>query len=335
MKRQTLLLYLLMFLIFVTIVGRSAQRQIDIMVYQNQAVSTEEAGPKLLKSDINLYTFMQEREFIDFNAGERKKFRHVYKFFEIQPYLLAQAYLPTNFHKYVFVLNHSIVLLLIYMMSTLLFYSVYDKKKNIVVDIFVSLLVLLFVSYLFSTTDILHGERFTLIETLAISIALYASIKQKIGLFIFSLLLGVSNRESAIVLSVFYPLLNYHRISKKQIVGLLSIAPIFFMVINFDILSNVTLNSLIFHDAVESLTVTKTFVHSIKYIFLFPLILLLYFLQKKDLLFKKIALLVLIYIFIIIFGSFFGNVILLFLFIPFYIVTMAKIFLNIQSSTIE
>ena len=107
------------------------------------------------------------------------------------------------------------------------------------------------------------------------------------------------------------------------------------MVINFDILSNVTLNSLIFHDAVESLTVTKTFVHSIKYIFLFPLILLLYFLQKKDLLFKKIALLVLIYIFIIIFGSFFGNVILLFLFIPFYIVTMAKIFLNIQSSTIE
>jgi hypothetical protein len=324
-----------MFLIFVTIVGRSAQRQIDIMVYQNQAVSTEEAGPKLLKSDINLYTFMQEREFIDFNAGERKKFRHVYKFFEIQPYLLAQTYLPTNFHKYVFVLYHSIVLFLIYMMSTLLFYSVYDKKKNIVVDIFVSLLVLLFVSYLFSTTDILYGERFTLIETLAISIALYASIKQKIGLFIFSLLLGVSNRESAIALSMFYPLLNYHRISKKQIVGLLSIAPIFFMVINFDILSNVTLNSLIFHDAVESLTVTKTFVHSIKYIFLFPLILLLYFLQKKDLLFKKIALLVLIYIFIIIFGSFFGNVILLFLFIPFYIVTMAKIFLNIQSSTIE
>ena len=227
MKRQTLLLYLLMFLIFVTIVGRSAQRQIDIMVYQNQAVSTEEAGPKLLKSDINLYTFMQEREFIDFNAGERKKFRHVYKFFEIQPYLLAQTYLPTNFHKYVFVLYHSIVLFLIYMMSTLLFYSVYDKKKNIVVDIFVSLLVLLFVSYLFSTTDILHGERFTLIETLAISIALYASIKQKIGLFIFSLLLGVSNRESAIALSMFYPLLNYHRISKKQIVGLLSIAPIF------------------------------------------------------------------------------------------------------------
>jgi hypothetical protein len=270
---------------------------------------------------------MQERELIDFNSEERKKFRHIYKFFEIQPYLLAQAYLPKNSHKYVFVLNHSVVLFLIYMMSTLLFYSVYDKKKNIVTDIFIGLLFLLLVSYLFSTTDILHAERFTLVEALAISIALYASIKQKIGLFIFSLLLGVSNRESAIVLSVFYPLLNYHRISKKQIVGLLSIAPIFFIAINFDILSKVTLNSLIFHDAVESLTVTKTFVHSIKYIpFLFPLISLLYFLQKKDLFFKKITLLVLIYIFIIIFGSFFGNIVLLFLFIPFYIVVMARFF---------
>jgi hypothetical protein len=142
--------------------------------------------------------------------------------------------------------------------------------------------------------------------------------------------LGVSNRESAIILAVFYPLLNYHRISKTQIMGILSIAPIFFMVVNFDILSKMTLNSLIFHDAVESLTVTKTFVHSIKYIpFLLPLISLLYFLQKKDLLFKKIALLVLIYIFIIIFGSYFGNVVLLFLFIPFYILAIARACLDV------
>jgi hypothetical protein len=334
---KNLTLYLLVFIVFVTIVGRNAQRQIDIIKYQGIATS-EEAGPMLLQTDINLYAFMQERKFIDFSAEERKKFRHIYKFFEIQPYLLTQIYLPEKLHKYVFVLNHSIVLFLTYVVSILLFYSVYNKKKNIVIDIFISLIFILLVSYLFSTSDILHSERFTLIETLTISIALYSSIKQKIGLFVFSLLLGVSNRESAMALAVFYPLLNYHRISKKQIAALLSIAPIFFMMVNFDILSEITINLFIFHDIVERepLTVVKYFVHSIKYvIFLLPLILLLYFLQKKDLLFKKISLLALIYIFIIIFGSYFGNVVLLFLFIPFYIVTMAKFILKIQSPVVR
>lgn len=325
MNVKNLLLYILIFLAFTTIVGRSAQKQINIITYQDQAISVEEAGSKLLERDIGLYEFMRKREFVNFNLEERKKFRHVYKFFEIQPYLLAQAYLPTNFHKYIYVLNHSIVLFLIYMMSVLLFYSVYDKNKNILTDVFIGLLLLLLVSYLFSTTDILHSEGFTLIETLAISISLYASIKQKMGLFVFSLLLGVSSRESAMVLSVFYPLLNYHRISKKQLVGLLSIAPIFFMIINFDILSEIILNLLKFHGTTETLTSVKYFVHLIKYIpFLLPLILLLFFLQKKDLLFKKISLLVLIYIFIIMFGSYLGNMILLFLFVPFYVVAIAR-----------
>ena len=327
MTSKNLILYFLTFLVFVTIVGRNVQRQMDVMTYQGNFTS-EESGPMLLQADINTYSFMQERKLVSSNSEERKKFRYVYKFFEIQPYLLTQNYLHEKLHKYVFVLYHSIILFLTYMVSRLLFYSVYNKKKNIVTEIFISSMFLLLASYLFSTSEILVSERFTLVETLAISIALYASIKEKIGMFVFSLILGVSNRESAMFLAVFYPLLNYQKISKKMIFGLLSIAPIFFMIINFDILSQITLDSLRFNDVLKPITNTQFFIHLIKYIpFLLPLILLIFFLQKKALLFKKIALIVLAYIFIITFGSYLGNMVLLFLFIPFYIVAIGS-FLN-------
>ena len=312
------LLYLAVFLVFVVIVNTNAQNQINH--YNDQGLSSE----SLLEEDVKIYSNMRDREFIRLGVDGRDKFRYVYKFFETRIYLLAINHLAKPAHTYVFVLYHSLVLFFIYIVSLGLFN--FSKKKLLVNDIAASLLLLLLVSYLFATTNILSDERFTLVETLAVSIALYASINQKILMFIGAVLLGVSNRESAVMLSIFYPLINYRLISKwKKLVLSLS-GFILLILLNFDIFQQINLEMIVYGmERNNRISVIKLISYIIKYgLFLLPLFFMLWSLTRDDIIYGKVLILVVLYLIMIFFGSFLGNTLLLFIFIPFYLFALGQ-----------
>ena len=314
MKRT--LLFVTVFAVFVVIVNANAQKQIND--YDSSGVSAS-----LLETDVDAYQSMRDREISKLDVGSRQRLRYFYKFFETRIYLLAINHLAKPAHKYVFVLYHSLVLFFIYIVSLGLFN--FSKKKLLANDIAASLLLLLLVSYLFATTNILSDERFTLVETLAVSIALYASINQKILMFIGAVLLGVSNRESAVMLSIFYPLINYRLISKWKKIALSLSGFIFLILLNFDILQYMSLEMIYGVGNNNRFSGMKLVSYTMKYsLFLLPLIFMLWSLKRDDILYGKVLILFGIYLIMIMFGSFLGNTLLLFIFIPFYLFALGQ-----------
>jgi hypothetical protein len=181
-------------------------------------------------------------------------------------------------------------------------------------------------------------EYFTFIEVFAIFLAVWSSMKRKRLLFFISIVVGVSNRESGLVLGIIYVLLNYRNMHILEIALYITAPVALFSIINYDILEGFyqimfytsTIGgspSLLNYTTLSDKPVGELINYMFVYVsYLAPIGYLIVKLKSCALLqWSKLS--ISIYLFIILFGSFLGNFMLLLLIIPFYQILIA-LYLN-------
>ena len=217
--------------------------------------------------------------------------------------------------------------------STLLYESLAQKAG---VQTKITAFVIFYLVYLVVSLIGGFNETFVYIETLSILMALYSSIKRKKILFVLSVLIGVSNRETGMALGLIYPIVNFKNISYKQMAVFMLIPPIFFTIVNIDIIQHFF--ALIFYSDLGEGRPTLLNLPTlltlgvgelintliIYFLFFLPLAHMIRILNRRVEVgwLKYISLL---YATIILFGSYFGNFILLLLFLPVYISATALV----------
>jgi hypothetical protein len=303
--------------------------------YNSSDLGNHNASRDLVHSHYNQYRLMMDRQINSGGTGERQKFRWLYKSFETSIYSVLERELPLkNIGKYLVLMHYTVIMFLSFLLSIKIF-DFLKKLQHKDRQIKITNAVIFFSIYQFVLLSTNLNEWFTFIELFALLLAIYSSLKKNIFLLIVAIILGVSNRESGMVLGLVYPLLHYKNMSTRFIFLLITLPFVFFSIINYDIVSE--FYRLVFYGALDdefrvSLFKLSTFSYVtigelINYfftyvVFLFPLIYMLTKLPKSDLTnwARSISAM---YILIILFGSYIGNFILLLLLLPSYILVFS------------
>ncbi len=301
--------------------------------------ATEESGRyDLVFMHQSTLDVMMDRDVNDFSVEQRKKFRWLYKYFEVKFfYHLLNFSDNPKIGKYLVLFHYSIIMFLSLLLSVKIFEHILTKerKDTVLSKKFLPLAYLSFFSlYSFVLLISPLDEYFSFIEVFAIFLAVYSSMKQKHFLFFISIVVGVSNRESGLIIGMIYVLLNYHNMKIRDMILYVVSPAIIFSMINYDIIGN--FYQLIFYTPTLGDRTSlfnyiglwqKSTGELINYIFVYAsyLIPISYFLVKlrSSELLRWSKLLILMYLFVILFGSFIGNFILLLLLIPFYQILIA------------
>ena len=274
---------------------------------------------------------MMKREVSTPSVEERKKFRWLYKYFEVGLYETLE-FSNIKIEKYLVLLHYSTIIFLSLVLSFKTFqFILINKQLSFVAPVsFISLY-----AYILLITPM--DEYFTFIEVFSIFLAVYSSLAKNKLLFFISILIGVSNRESGLVLGLVYVVLNYENMNSRSIFLYITSPIILFSVINYDILSsflntmlytldNGSRASLLNYAGLLVMPIGELLNNTLAYVaYLTPLGYLMIKINPC-LLLQQIKVLIFIYLIIILFGSFFGNLLLLLL-LPFYLILIA-LYLN-------
>ena len=284
---------------------------------------------------VKMMDFMSDRTivFSENSIDQRKKFRWLYKKIEVSLYSFFANFNSIKLNKYIYLFHYSLILFFSLIFSTLLYESLAQKAG---VQTKITAFVIFYLVYLVVSLIGGFNETFVYIETLSILMALYSSIKRKKILFVLSVLIGVSNRETGMALGLIYPIVNFKNISYKQMAVFMLIPPIFFTIVNIDIIQHFF--ALIFYSDLGEGRPTLLNLPTlltlgvgelintliIYFLFFLPLAYMIRILNRRVEVgwLKYISLL---YATIILFGSYFGNFILLLLFLPVYISATALV----------
>jgi hypothetical protein len=317
--------YFFAFLICVILFNGKLNHHINLQDAKSVATSSTFDG--LISEQKEMLEFMLVREVTN-DIEDRKKFRWVYKKLEVKFYSLVEN-LNSNFlkEKYVVLLHYAMIMFLTFfysMRSILILFSNKDKRTLI----FSGMVFFLMYSTLLLITPV--DEWFVYVESFAISLAIYSSLKKNILLFLASIIVGVSVRESSLLLGVIYPLINYRLIGNLKSALLILVPYVYFVIINSDIIdkffhlvlhvstgeqrpSLLSPKSLLMLDTGEILF--SLLIYSVFLIPLFALVLNKRLLKSYNWLFRIIIL----HLFVIFFGSFYGNYTMLIILIPSYV----------------
>lgn len=159
----------------------------------------------------------------------RKQMRWAWKYIEINMYQFINNMYGIRTlsisHKIIYSMFLSIGFLFIVKLN---FHLMGKSSKKSFYSIY-----LLYVLFLFYTLEKYGGEfYFSVIESFCISAALYAVISRNVLLYLFVIILGVINRESGVLIAMFW-FLFYPKDYKSYIFGFIS--PILLILLNLDV----------------------------------------------------------------------------------------------------
>jgi|APSaa5957512535_1039671.scaffolds.fasta_scaffold04150_4 hypothetical protein len=324
--------YLTAFLVCLILFNGKLNQHIHLQDAKSLASSS--ISDSLVSEQKKMLEFMLVRDVTN-DIEDRKKYRWLYKKVEVKFYSLVEK-LNINFlkEKHIVLLHYSLIIFFTFlfsMESIRVLFSTLDKKTLFFSGLFFFLM--------YSTVLLITSldEWFTYVEAFAISLAIYASLKKNMLLFAISVLIGVSVRESSLLLGVIYPLVNYRLIGTLKSVFLAVMPFVIFFIINndiidkfFDLVLHVSTGeerpSLLNPNSLLMLQAGEILFSSLVYtVFLLPLVVLVFHkrvLKSYNWLFN----LIIIRLFVIFFGSYYGNYTLLMLLIPTYVLLAAIIF---------
>ncbi len=337
-KLFTPVFYACTFVVCLVLMNGKINNSIVIHSLQNNTADMDSSSRNIMSSHIDMYKFMSIRQINGNGIDERKKFRWLYKSFEINLYnILKKVFHLNNAGKYLVLFHYTIIMFLSFILSMRIFNIVrklqHKSAQTKQVKIINALIFFSIYQFVLLLTSL--DEWFTFIELFALLLAIYSSINKNILLFILAVIIGVSNRESGMVLGLIYPLLHYKKMDILLIILLVTLPFIFFTAINFDIISE--FHKLILYSSVDNefrvsllqpssllyVTVGEIVSYFLTYSsFLYPLIYMLIKLPKSYMM-NWIRYVSVIYILIILVGSYIGNFILLLLLLPFYMLVFS------------
>jgi len=286
----------------------------------------------LIATQMSLMEFMSDRSADSDNYSRyRKKYRWAYKYIETSLYESTASISLERAQKYIFLLHYVIIMFLSLLLSVMLFqrlandYSMKVKLIGLATFLIPYQLVFLVTGF---------DETFVYIEVFSIVMALYAAVEKKKLLFVIAIILGVSNRETGVVLGLLYPIINYKNMSIREAVIFILLPPTIFVILNVDIINNIF--NVLFpgsfsgrpsllkpFDLVNYLGVGELMHSIILYcIYLAPLAYMSIQLMIRNSIVWPLYIFIL-YLIIVFIGSYYTNFTLLLLFIPIYIATTA------------
>jgi len=276
---------------------------------------------------------VDDREISSAHPLEKHKLRWAYRAFEINLY---DKFLDLSDNgikeKYLVLIHYSLIVFLTSLFSIKIFKTINKEHSKESMALFISIYFLL---YLFVMVLTPLDELFTFVEVMALTVLIYATINNNFWLFILATIIAVTNRESGVIFGFIYSLYNWRHLGNLKIS--ISILFGFFVLafLNLDIIMNIEKFLLYRADIDERwgllnlsapLTLGEKVSSLISYLVFFsPLAILVYKIKQSEI-FSWAFKLVLIYSVVIFFGSYFGNMILLLLFVPVYVVFISLYF---------
>lgn len=320
------------FLFFLTLFVVLWQRESEEMFQYDLRHGDGTAIPYYVDRFDQMYDFMLDRS-IDFSEGveARKKLRWGYKYLEINTYKYLSKYLDNKRIRYVILVHYSVISYLAFLFCLLTYICLNRSYRD-------SDCILLFSGFLsaIACALIISGwqDDYTSIEMMALSLMIYCGIRQNFLLALLALLIGVSNRESCVVLGIVYLLLA-DQIRLKEICIVL-LGPILLIGMNFDVIFTflwAPLELVLYPGSGQTPGVIEPTNASISYLAFF---LIINFIIVSPMFFKirmifsdlqitKISMIIAIYLLIIWFGSFMSNYFLYILLVPPYILLWARL----------
>lgn len=171
---------------------------------------------------------------------DRHKLRWAYKHYENEVYKKVLDNTSPKFTKHVINLHYSLWLFLGFLFLVL---SISNKKKLENKKTYVvGAIYLLYVVYFMLSGN--NWEYFTVIELATVSASIFFAIRKKILFFLIALFIAISNRESGVLISLIYPIINLSNFGKINVSNLkkemlpIFLCPIFFIIINNQIFFN-------------------------------------------------------------------------------------------------
>jgi len=339
-KLFTYIFYICGFIACLVLMNGKINQSIIIHTVQNNTsgIDINNTSRDLTSNHYNQYNTMIIRKINGNDVDERKKFRWLYKSFETSVYrILERTFHLNNIGKYSVLLHYTIIMFMSFLLSSKIFDHAQKLQHKVRQDARTKIInaVIFFSIYQFVLLLTSLDEWFTFVELFALLLAIYSSLNKNILLFIVAVVIGVSNRESGMALGLIYPLLHYNQMSTRLIISLVVSPFVFFTVINFDIINDfyrliiygVNNNEfrifLFSPSSFSHVTTGELANYFFTYIaFLFPLIYMLIRLPKSDLT-TWIRLISIIYISIMLVGSYIGNFMLLLLLLPSYVLVFS------------